>query len=110
MLKETSCHKMLTTQETLKALLSEIKVGLEGDKETDPYALEIIEMPSLFVIFPKMGLETIDDPFVDYPKAPARPALSQTVLYMHSSGSTGLPKSIKQSFLMICNWVALRKS
>lgn len=109
MLKETSCHKLITTQETLKALISEIKLGLEGGAETDSYTLEILEMPLLSTIFPRMGVEAIDDPFEEYPKAPTRPSLSQTLMYLHSSGSTGLPKSIKQSFRMICNWASLRK-
>ncbi|KAF5318761.1 hypothetical protein D9619_011064 [Psilocybe cf. subviscida] len=107
MLKETSCHKLLTTQETLKALISEIKLGLEGGTETASYPLEIIEMPPLCAIFPRMGVETIDDLFEEFPKPATRPDLSQTLIYLHSSGSTGLPKSIRQSFRMICNWASL---
>jgi acyl-coenzyme A synthetase/AMP-(fatty) acid ligase len=109
MLKETSCHKMLTTQETLKSLVSEIKLGLEGDTGTGSYHLEIIEMPPLSNVFPRMGVENIDDNFDEYPKAPTRPSLDQTMLYLHSSGSTGMPKSIRQSFRAMCNWAALRE-
>jgi acyl-coenzyme A synthetase/AMP-(fatty) acid ligase len=108
MLKETACHKILTTQETLKPLISGIKQTLDAEK--DPYHLDIIEMPPLFTIFPQMGRETSEDSFEEYPKVSSRPGLDQTLLYLHSSGSTGLPKSIKQSFLTMCNWAAMRMS
>ncbi|KIJ33995.1 hypothetical protein M422DRAFT_52206 [Sphaerobolus stellatus SS14] len=102
MLKETSCHRLLITQETLKTLVSEIKEILLQDS----YALEVTEMPQLFDIYPKLGHETPVDAFKEYPKASVRPDLDKTLLYLHSSESTGFLKSIRQSFRMICHWAS----
>ncbi|KAF5322455.1 hypothetical protein D9619_001794 [Psilocybe cf. subviscida] len=102
MLKEVSCHKLLTTQETLKSIVTEVVELLEKDN----YALEVIEMPPLFEIFPHLGSETAADPFEEYPKAAVRPGLDDAMLYLHSSGSTGFPKSIKETYRIFCHWAA----
>ncbi|KAF8955032.1 acetyl-CoA synthetase-like protein [Flammula alnicola] len=104
MLKEVNCHKLLTTQETLKTLVSEIKADLA--KDSPEFALEVLEMPPLSKIFPKLGHEKPEDPFEEYPKVAVRPALDDALLYLHSSGSTGFPKSIKETFRIICHWAS----
>lgn len=105
MLKEVDCHKLLTTQETLKTLVTELKEELEKIN----YPLTVVEMPPVRDIYPKMGKETKDDPFTEYPKASVRPDLDDVMLYLHSSGSTGFPKSIKETFRIFCNWAYFRK-
>lgn len=106
MLKEVSCHKLLTTQETLKSIVTEVVDLLEKDN----YALEIVEMPPLYEIFPRLGVETAADPFEEYPKAAVRPGLDDAMLYLHSSGSTGFPKSIKETYRIFCHWAAFGKA
>jgi len=107
MLKETNCHKLLTTQETLKSLISEIKSELAAD--SPGFELQILEMPPLLEIYPKLGRETKGDPFEEYPKVAVRPPLDNTMLYLHSSGSTGFPKSIAETFRIFTHWASFRE-
>ncbi|KAF4610095.1 hypothetical protein D9613_010628 [Agrocybe pediades] len=104
MLKETNCHRLLTTQETLKSLISEIKSELARD--SPGFELHVEEMPPIMEIYPKMGRETKDDPFEEYPKVAVRPPLDNTMLYLHSSGSTGFPKSISETFRIFTHWAS----
>jgi acyl-coenzyme A synthetase/AMP-(fatty) acid ligase len=106
MMKETGCHKILTTQHTLKSLLTEIKAELAKDA----YDVEVVEMPPLYDIYPKLGHETPEDAFEEYPPISVRPDIDNTMLYLHSSGSTGFPKSIRESFRMFCHWASMRES
>ncbi|KDR77645.1 hypothetical protein GALMADRAFT_1326492 [Galerina marginata CBS 339.88] len=107
MLKETSCHRLLTTQDTLKSLVTEIKTSLARD--SPGFELLVEEMPPFHEIYPKMGRETKDDPFEEYPKPAVRPHLDNVLLYLHSSGSTGFPKSIAETFRIMCHWASFRK-
>lgn len=101
MMRDASSHRLLTTQETLRPLIDEIQ--LELSKAETPYIISLEEVPPLSEIFPKLGNETAADPFEPYPKAP-RPPLDNTAIYLHSSGSTGLPKTIRQTFRTLSHW------
>ncbi|KAF8901178.1 acetyl-CoA synthetase-like protein [Gymnopilus junonius] len=101
MMRDVSSHRLLTTQQTLRPLLGEIQMELS--KEATPYNISFEEVPPLSEIFPKLGNETAADPFEPYPKAP-RPPLDNTALYLHSSGSTGLPKTIRHTFKSLSHW------
>ena len=59
MMRDVSCHRLLTTQETLKPLLDEIKAGLSKDQT--PYPLSIEEVPPFLTIFPMLGQEASTD-------------------------------------------------
>jgi acyl-coenzyme A synthetase/AMP-(fatty) acid ligase len=107
MLKEVDCHKLLTTRETLKSLVSEIKADLARD--SPGFELEVLEMPPVLEIYPKLGKETAQDPFEPYPKPAVRPDANDAVLYLHSSGSTGFPKSIKETYKILAQWASFRK-
>jgi phenylacetate-coenzyme A ligase PaaK-like adenylate-forming protein len=73
----------------------------------DPrYELSIEEVPALDVIFPRLGVENKTDPFIPYPALEVRPAISDICLFLHSSGSTGLPKTIPQTQQTLLNWAA----
>lgn len=106
LMKDTACHRLLTTRETLRPLIDEITAELS--KEETSYPLTVEEIPPLAEIFPRLGNETVDDPFKPYPRAP-RPPLDNVIMYLHSSGSTGLPKTIKQTFRSMVHWAGLRK-
>ncbi|KAJ3505840.1 hypothetical protein NLJ89_g7204 [Agrocybe chaxingu] len=102
LVKETACHRLVATRETLRPLIED----LEKELATDPlYVLSIEEVPPLFDIFPKIGQEKEEDPFVPYPTA-QRPSLNDIVMYLHSSGSTGLPKTIAHTFRAIVHWAS----
>ncbi|KAF8901181.1 acetyl-CoA synthetase-like protein [Gymnopilus junonius] len=103
LMKDTACHRLITTRETLRPLIDEITA--EVSKEETPYSLSIEEVPPLAEIFPNLGIETAEDPFEPYPTAP-RPPLDDVMLYLHSSGSTGWPKTVKQTFRSMVHWAS----
>jgi acyl-CoA synthetase (AMP-forming)/AMP-acid ligase II len=103
-LRDTSCHRVLTTRESLKPLLDDIRLHL-----TDaPFGLTFEEMPSLPEIFPKLGHEKPSDPFRPYPIGP-RPSPEDILIYFHSSGSTGFPKTVAQVSQTILHWASRRE-
>ena len=107
LMKDTSCHRLLTTQHTLRPLIDDIRSQLFS---ADPnYALQIDEVPLLSTIFPRLGNETYEDDFTAYPTGP-RPPLDDVMLYLHSSGSTGLPKTVPQTFKAMVDWASFRAS
>ncbi|KAF8190188.1 acetyl-CoA synthetase-like protein [Pholiota molesta] len=68
MLKEVDCHKLLTTQGTLKTLVAEIKADLARD--SPGFELEVLEMPPVLEIYPRLGREIAEDPSCPTPKLP----------------------------------------
>jgi len=107
LLKETACHRLLVTSKTLKPLVDKIQ---DDPASAHPdFTVSIEEVPSLREIYPKLGHETEQDPFEPYP-AGTRPSLDGICNHLHSSGSTGLPKSIPQTFRAIIHWFTFRAS
>ncbi|KZT20596.1 acetyl-CoA synthetase-like protein [Neolentinus lepideus HHB14362 ss-1] len=99
MLQKTSCHRLIATSASLDSLISGIKTELLAID----YELQIDELPSLYDGFPHLGHETPRDAFMPYPtRANCKP--DDIVLYIHSSGSTGLPKSIPYSNKILLSW------
>ena len=103
---ETSSHRLIATRETLSDLIKGIKAEIFSKDPT--YELSIEELPSLDAIFPRLGHEVEEDAFIPYPAIETRPDLSEVCLYLHSSGSTGLPKVIPQSHKVQINWAGSR--
>ncbi|KAF9064552.1 hypothetical protein BDP27DRAFT_1405295 [Rhodocollybia butyracea] len=58
------------------------------------YNVAFEEVPALHELFPKLGKETREDPFNPYPAPLSYPNPDDCAIYLHSSGSTGLPKAI----------------
>lgn len=99
LLQKTSSHKLLTTQATLSLLLDQVRSSVANISPT--FELVIEEFPSMADAYPKLSRETRTDPFQAYPAPVQPPLLDDVVAYMHSSGSTGLPKPIVQTNRMI---------
>ena len=100
-----SCsHRLVATRETLRDLIEDVKLEIFAKDPT--YELSIEELPSLDVIFPRLGRESKKDPFIPYPTLESRPAISDVCMFLHSSGSTGLPKTIPQTNKTLLNWAA----
>ncbi|KAG6852048.1 hypothetical protein C0991_003596 [Blastosporella zonata] len=104
LLKKTSCHRLITTPVTLRTLLDGVKAELAAD--APDFELSIEEIPSLAQLYPKLGNETEGDPFERYPAPETRPPMSDVAVILHSSGSTGFPKAIYQTHLIIAHWAA----
>ncbi|KAJ7484451.1 putative aminoadipate reductase [Mycena latifolia] len=95
LLRTTSCHRVISTCVTLEPLVTGIK---QAFTPVDPnFVLRIEEAPSLSQIYPNLGVETPICPFEPYTRPTNFPALNDVCLYLHSSGSTGLPKAIPQT-------------
>ncbi|KAF8956587.1 acetyl-CoA synthetase-like protein [Flammula alnicola] len=104
LLKDTSCHRLLTTYQTLRPLVDDTRSELAA---SDPsYIFTVDEAPPFQDIFPKLGREKAEDPFQEYPSG-ARAPIDDVLLYLHSSGSTGFPKTIPQTFKSMVHWASL---
>ncbi|KAF8154594.1 hypothetical protein B0H34DRAFT_783744 [Crassisporium funariophilum] len=102
LLNDTSCHRLITTRETLQPLINDIQTELSSSQPS--FTLSIEEVPLLSDIFPKLGCERLEDPFEPYPSAAVRPSMNDLLLYLHSSGSTGFPKSIPHTYKAMLHW------
>ncbi|KAJ7496400.1 putative aminoadipate reductase [Mycena latifolia] len=102
LLRRTSCHRILATCVTLAPLIAGIQ---QEFRDTEPeYSLDVAEMPSLAGVYPNLGAEKPDSTFDPYPASTAPPALDDTALYLHSSGSTGFPKAIAATHRILTQW------
>ncbi|KAH7913622.1 putative aminoadipate reductase [Hygrophoropsis aurantiaca] len=105
MLQKTSCHRILTTQRSLTTLLDGIKADLASvDSDQAKFEVTIEEVPSLAQVFPALGSENPIAEFQPFPKADRRPNITDVMVILHSSGSTGFPKPIPQTYQMALHW------
>lgn len=82
-------------------------IGEEIKDHYHDYELRIEEMPPLDYIYPKLGGAVVCDTFSSYP-IPLQPSSPDDVaIYLHSSGSTGLPKAIPQTNRILCGWAGV---
>ncbi|KAJ3970201.1 acetyl-CoA synthetase-like protein [Lentinula raphanica] len=96
LLKLSGSHRLLITGTTLRDLLHGIKEQLSSEAQDGrPYEVTFAEAPSLNELYPKLGNEKGEDVFgQEYPWLREHSTPHQTAVYLHSSGSTGLPKAI----------------
>jgi acyl-CoA synthetase (AMP-forming)/AMP-acid ligase II len=98
LLQKTSSHRLLATEATLKTLLNQVRSLATSISPTFDILIE--EVPAIADVYPKLSQETAADPFHPYPAAVKRPLLDDVCAYLHSSGSTGLPRPIAQTHRM----------
>ncbi|KAJ7236051.1 acetyl-CoA synthetase-like protein [Mycena haematopus] len=91
LLSTTGSHRVLTTKSSLGALLETVAT------DNAPYELSIEDIPPLGQIYPHLGHESTDHAFVPYPSPTKSISIDNVALYLHSSGSTGFPKSIPET-------------
>jgi hypothetical protein len=99
MLKKTSAHRLLFTRDSLWSLLEAVRDELAGSG----YEISLEELPAFEKVFPKLAHETAADPFEPV-AMPARGVfVNDTLVILHSSGSTvSLPSfSIAPEFVGI---------
>ncbi|KAJ7164330.1 hypothetical protein C8R46DRAFT_901456 [Mycena filopes] len=100
LLADVDCHQVLATPFTVAALLGEVQELFQQSN----YSIRIEEIPTTDAIFPKLGREVSADPFVVFDAVAEDVPLSSVAFYLHSSGSTGLPKTIPQTQQAILHW------
>ncbi|KAJ3994744.1 putative aminoadipate reductase [Lentinula boryana] len=106
LLQKAGCHRILSTQSTLKELLQGVKAELALPGQA--YDVKIEEVPSIQELYPKLGMEKDQDPFEEYPAPLSYPKEGEIAIYLHSSGSTGLPKAIGISHSTLINgWAGM---
>ncbi|KAK0189809.1 putative aminoadipate reductase [Armillaria mellea] len=94
----------LVASSVFTALVEEIRLQLEFESSVD---ISVSEVPSLHSIFPNLGSETHRDPFTPYVST-TRSLLTDVAFYLHSSGSTGFPKTIPQTQTSILHWCSFQ--
>ncbi|KAH9946535.1 hypothetical protein B0H21DRAFT_822721 [Amylocystis lapponica] len=100
MLERTDCHRIIS-QPAFASLTDAVRAVLPPD-----YLLEVDNLPALADVFPAFLSPSAapPPPVTPYPPSAKPPARSDVVLYLHSSGSTGFPKPIPQTDIMINGW------
>lgn len=101
LLLRTSCRRIASITPNHAALLDDVR-RLIGDTGS---GLTIIEIPPISDVYPHLGCESPAHPFVPYPKRSSTTRITETILYMHSSGSTGFPKPIAQNHRGQLSWM-----
>jgi acyl-CoA synthetase (AMP-forming)/AMP-acid ligase II len=90
-LRTVSSHRCIVTAASLGPLLGEVQSSFDQEQ----YTLSIEELPAFTDIYPFLSRETVADPFEPLSRTPTRDTYAEGVVhYLHSSGSTGFPKSI----------------
>ncbi|KAJ7892397.1 putative aminoadipate reductase [Mycena leptocephala] len=103
LLRASSCHRIVATCVTLAPVLAGLQQHI-ADVEPN-FALDIEEIPSLAQTYPNLGAETPDCSFQPY-STQGSASLDDIALYMHSSGSSGLPKAIPQTHRALMEWAS----
>ena len=98
-MKKTECTRIVTLHHSHGGLIDAIRRENEGAN------LTVHELPTLRYAFPKLGKEVAADSFTPYPPPLKRPDLDSLAIYLHSSGSTGLPKPIAHSHRIQVQWL-----
>ena len=101
MLKTTGSHCIIT-QSSLEALTSPVK----GALEKEGYSVDFVELPAFHDIYPQFGPRNGNGiaAFVPYPPPETPRKGDDLAVFIHSSGSTGLPKSIPWTERVFLLW------
>lgn len=102
LLKKTNCHHVVTNLTTLGPLVAAAATQLKAED----HEVSIDDIPSLQTAFPLLSNEKQEDPFQEYPE-PEHFDVNDVALYLHSSGTTSLPKPIAQSHARMTDWCRL---
>lgn len=100
MVQMTGCRRLIATRHSLSPLLDSIRATLAE--------LQIEDPPTLAYVYPELGKETESTQFVSYPAAEERALKDDIMFYLHSSGSTGFPKTIPVTNLTALHWCIMR--
>jgi acyl-CoA synthetase (AMP-forming)/AMP-acid ligase II len=89
-LRTVSAHRLIVTESSFRSLLDDVKAELASSD----YSLQIQELPTMDAIYPHLAQETTKHEFEAIALPPRSDNPDEVVMYIHSSGSTGFPKSI----------------
>ena len=100
MLMKTSARRVIS-----QPILSPLTGAVQHDMQAWHCPLQLEDLPDFYDIFPAFSGKQSDSPSVaSYPESSQPSSPDDIVLYMHSSGSTGLPKPIPQTQLILAEY------
>ena len=95
LLRVTDAKRLLLSKATLPGVEQQLMAELQS--LAPGFDLVIDSMPSVSDLYPDLGKRVgFDGPLDEF--APVSQLLSNTAIIIHSSGTTGLPKPIRQSY------------
>lgn len=101
LMKKTSSHRIIT-QPAFASIVDAVKTQLASEN----YAVQVDDLIAIDKTFPtlKSGDTTSELSEGLYPQVGSEPAMDDIVMYIHSSGSTGLPKPIPLTRKIQLQW------
>ncbi|OJA19382.1 hypothetical protein AZE42_08273 [Rhizopogon vesiculosus] len=108
MMEKTNCHRLITTRNSLGSLIDGIKTDF-ASQGTETSQLQIDEVPALRDLYPALVRDSPNQAFFPYLPPTSRSSENDILFYLHSSGSTGFPKSIPMTNLTTIHWCLTRK-
>jgi acyl-coenzyme A synthetase/AMP-(fatty) acid ligase len=107
LMRNTDCHRLVVSKDHLSELVSGIEAELKANHPD--YVLKIDDFPTLDALYPKLGQEVSEDPFEYLTGANKLVGLDEGGMYLHSSGSTGLPKPIRLTKGSLASYARMRE-
>lgn len=105
LLKSTNSHKLVISSSTLSELVKGIKEELV--QQHADYPVQLVEFPTLDALYPTSGDE--EDVTSSTSEVNGDEGKYAGGVFLHSSGSTGLPKPIRLSNRVITSYAHLRE-
>ncbi|GJF00095.1 acetyl-CoA synthetase-like protein [Phanerochaete sordida] len=100
MLETVGCTRIVA-HTTTAGLVREV----QDEMKTKGIEVRVEELPRLTTVFPKLGGDANAAAVAPYPKSSAATDMRANTLYIHSSGSTGFPKSVPFTRRRLLQWV-----
>lgn len=107
LIRKADCHQILATCTKLKSILN--RTRQEICKIEPGYNLTIGEMPTISQLFPELCTSGESNGLIESTQG-TKPDLDEIALYLHTSGSTGLPKAIPKTHRELVEFVTFCKS
>ena len=95
-MEKSGCRHVIS-QPAFAQVISEIKASLKSD-------VKVEDIPSLHDIFPELSGSFVASPVEPFPQGAQPWSMDDVVIYVHSSGSTGLPKPVAQTQRILLEW------
>lgn len=103
LLQTTSCTRIVTTP-ALRFFITKLLAALTSSHPDSARKLQVNHAPGVREVYPFLGMESVDSPFTPFTMDINATTPEEVYMYMHSSGSTGWPKSIAHSRRALAGW------
>jgi long-subunit acyl-CoA synthetase (AMP-forming) len=112
LLKSTNSHRLVISKSALADLVKGIQDELQS--QHPGYEVEMVDFPTLKDLYPTLGgsdttNENNDNVNISNGETPVEATNVKGGVYLHSSGSTGLPKPIRLTDKVIASYAYMRE-